>query len=292
MTKQEFKKVGRLLKRAYEEIEEDALKRGINPLSTEYDLIIADVRERMLLKLGYSLEEYREAKSEVEKERRIELSKDTAESLLWDFQSRIDNVENKYIPTKQDIAVIAREVAKEYIKAPEIINKIVKEVQIREPQIIKETTVEKVIEEVAYNEAPLREKIDSVSKRLDELKIPKEVDLEKLKEETKNTFSDMFEYNINILGMPNFRKLAMGIQGQIDSLQSQLNRNITYAGYQVPTGSVNGSNQTFVFPVAPNVIIVDGLTLRKTQTDGTANWTGTTSIVLAIAPTMECYGIA
>lgn len=66
----------------------------------------------------------------------------------------------------------------------------------------------------------------------------------------------------------------------------------TTVGYQVPTGTVDGSNKTFVFTSAPNVIVVDGLTLRKTQADGTANWTGTTTITLTIAPTYEVYGVA
>lgn len=63
-------------------------------------------------------------------------------------------------------------------------------------------------------------------------------------------------------------------------------------GYQAPTGTVNGSNQTFVFAVAPNVINVDGVDKRKTQSDGTVNWTGTTTVVLTVAPTFDCFGVA
>lgn len=66
----------------------------------------------------------------------------------------------------------------------------------------------------------------------------------------------------------------------------------TTAGYQTATGTVDGVNKTFVFVVAPNVVVVDGQTLRKTQADGSANWTGTTSITLTVAPTYEVYGVA
>lgn len=60
-------------------------------------------------------------------------------------------------------------------------------------------------------------------------------------------------------------------------------------GFQQPTGAVNGSNQTFVFATAPNVVSVDGVPKQKTQSDSTANWTGTTTIVLAVAPTFDIF---
>lgn len=66
----------------------------------------------------------------------------------------------------------------------------------------------------------------------------------------------------------------------------------TEAGYQVATGTVNGVNTVFVFPVAPSVISVDHATYQKTSSDGTVNWTGTTTITLAVAPINDIFGIA
>ncbi len=63
-------------------------------------------------------------------------------------------------------------------------------------------------------------------------------------------------------------------------------------GYQLPTGTVNGSNQTFTFTTAPSAIVVDGLTINKVQSDGTVNWTGTTVVILAVAPNFNIFGIA
>lgn len=58
-----------------------------------------------------------------------------------------------------------------------------------------------------------------------------------------------------------------------------------------PTGTVNGSNKTFVFTSAPTLIIVDqGRAMQQTSSDGTVNWTGTTTVVLAIAPNFDVYG--
>lgn len=64
------------------------------------------------------------------------------------------------------------------------------------------------------------------------------------------------------------------------------------AGYQSATGTVDGSNTVFTFAVAPNAIMVDGVMIRKTASDGTTNWTGTTSITLSVAPNFDIAGIA
>lgn len=62
------------------------------------------------------------------------------------------------------------------------------------------------------------------------------------------------------------------------------------SGYQVPTGTVNGTNQTFTWATAPNVIVVDqGRAMQKVSSDGTVNWTGTTTTILSIAPTFDIY---
>lgn len=63
-------------------------------------------------------------------------------------------------------------------------------------------------------------------------------------------------------------------------------------GYQQSlTGVVNGSNQTFTWAAAPNVISVDQQTLQATSSDGTVNWTGTTTTVLSVAPRFDIFGV-
>lgn len=56
----------------------------------------------------------------------------------------------------------------------------------------------------------------------------------------------------------------------------------TATGYQAPlSGGLTGTN---TWTTAPNVIVVDGVPRQKTQTDGTVNWSGTTTTVLTGAP--------
>lgn len=66
------------------------------------------------------------------------------------------------------------------------------------------------------------------------------------------------------------------------------------SGYQQPTsGSVNGTNTIFVFATAPSAISVDnGRIIQKVSSDGTVNWTGTTTITLTIAPNNDIFAVA
>ena len=65
------------------------------------------------------------------------------------------------------------------------------------------------------------------------------------------------------------------------------------SGYQTATGTVDGSNTVFSFSTAPNVIVVDqSRIMQQTSSDGTVNWTGTTTVTLAIAPNFDIYGVA
>ena len=59
----------------------------------------------------------------------------------------------------------------------------------------------------------------------------------------------------------------------------------------VPTGNVDGVNTVFAFAVAPQLIVVDqGRTMQKVSSDGTVNWTGTTTVTLSVAPNFDIYG--
>ena len=63
-------------------------------------------------------------------------------------------------------------------------------------------------------------------------------------------------------------------------------------GILTATGTVNGTNDTFTFASEPTTLIVDGVPKRKVQSDGTVNWTGTTTVVLTLPPNYDIYGIA
>lgn len=64
------------------------------------------------------------------------------------------------------------------------------------------------------------------------------------------------------------------------------------SGYQSPTGTVNGINNVFVFLTAPNALVVDGVSIRKVASDGTINWSGTTTVTLLVSPNFDVYAVA
>lgn len=65
------------------------------------------------------------------------------------------------------------------------------------------------------------------------------------------------------------------------------------SGYQAPlTGAVDGANDTFTWTTEPNVLMIDRVPTQKTSSDGTVNWTGTTSTVLTTIPLEDLFAVA
>lgn len=293
MKARDFKTIARILKQAYAELEKEAINEGVDILSAEFDQIKANLRLRILEKHGFTLDQYREAKKKV-----VGFS----ESTVIDTMDEVKGFEGKlnqslselpHIHSEEEIREIAEEEARKHVKPPQITNEIVKEVTRIEPRIVKETTIEKVVEEKSYNEGPILDEIEGLKEAV---KTIKDTDIESMKEEIRSDFSKYFKKNIDILGMPDFRKLAMGLQAQIDDfsggghviedegtpLTQRDNLNFTGAGVSVtdsggktvvtingggggvnvetPTGTVDGSNADFTVSNEPTWVVSDGVT--------------------------------
>lgn len=215
MTIPEFKRIARLLKTVYKEIETQVVSEGIDSFSPEYKQLIDTTREALLKKNGFTLDEYIAIKNQLEGERKTK-RKQSVQATVAEMLNQI------HTPTTEEITSIAHDVAKQYVVPPvvthNVTNQILKETTIEKPTIVKETTVQTV--NVPFNEQPLQEKLGALSKRVDEIKIQEPFDPTALKEELRNDFGDNFERNINMYDMPNFRKLAMGLREDIDALRA------------------------------------------------------------------------
>ncbi len=210
MTTSQFKKIARILKEVYAELEKEVIDKGGDILSPEYETLVAEARLAVLEKAGFTLEEYRQAKLKVSK-----LTPADVISEIERVEHRLNPLEEAHIPTRAEIREIAHEVAEEYIVPPQVTNQVVERITIEKP--IKET----VEVRVEYDDSSIKEKIESIGERLTNIKIP-EFNIEAIKSDLKLDFGAMFEHNIDMMGMPDFRKLAMGLQGQIDKITSDI----------------------------------------------------------------------
>lgn len=255
MTTAEFKKIARLLKEAYRELEEEALSNNINLLSAEYDEMQSKVRLAVLKSQGFTLEEYREAKAKVTGFTQADLvdNVEMRDEVISQISEKLEEVDARHIPDEDEIEQIAERVAKKYIKEPVIINKIVE--RVKEPKIIKETV--RVKERVEYNDKPLRKEIENLEKKIKDIPV---VDVKKLEKDFLKPVQSLKDSIDMEWGgkIPDFRKLAMGLQGQIDEVRSsssgggtpggsttqvQYNNAGSFGG--ISGATTNGTNMTF-----------------------------------------------
>lgn len=265
MTPQQLKKVMRLLKRAYDELEAEALKAGVAITSPEYEQLVDKVRTAVLQKEGFTVEEFRSAKEELETERvaKKETEKQASETVAKEQReaetAKTDRVFEKISMVKGEKGDKGDrgergEVGLVGPRGPE--GKAGKDGKDGRPgrdgkdgrdgRDTPETMV-------AY----LEDLIQSVDKKIP---TPETPDSFRAKVEAIIQVSevawDSVKKNLDIMGMPDFRKLAMGLQAQIDELNAATATSIEF---ETPTGTVNDTNVTFTATQTPIYIIQNGL---------------------------------
>lgn len=239
MTIKDFKKLGRLLKTIYQELEREAINEGIDLMSPEYDELVAKAREKVLANAGFTLEEYREAKAKVllvpeEEAKMLGLIEESEKNINLRMKKIEGFIEETHVPTFDEITNIAEQISQKYIVPPQITNEVV--------EVIKQP----ITERVEYDDTLINEKLGRALQQLDEIKIQEPIDVGKLKEELKSDFSVFFDKNIDILGMPNFRKLALGLRQDIDNLQTSVdNINPTTTLADVSTNSTTAAQSLY-----------------------------------------------
>lgn len=234
MTTSEFKRVGRLLKELYAELEKEAIEEGVDIFSEEFIQVRDALRTEVLTRLGFTVEEYREAKELVAPAKKVDVAKQL-EELSGKTSELESNVQNLQIPDEEELVQKMHEFAESVVKPPVIQNNIVERTTIEKPTIVEKT----IIETEEYDDAPIYAELGYLHDKLESIKMPEipNVDekIEAVKAELKSDFMRELEHNINTLGMPDFRKLAMGLQAQIDEV-----RNTTSSGaiiLQSPDGT-------------------------------------------------------
>lgn len=190
MNSKQFKRVARILKASYKKVEEQARKSGMDLMSKEYEALIDRVRETVLTEMGFTLAEYRKVKAKVDPKSSHEVE-------------MAEHMERSALPFEAEVKEIAESVAKKIIPPPQTLKQIFK-----------------------YDDSKLKEGLKELSEKVGKAVTQEELHdrVEALKTDiltwNSENFSDNFQKNIDILGMPDFRKLAMGLQAQIDNLST------------------------------------------------------------------------
>lgn len=215
MTIQEWKQIARLLKTVYQELEKECIEAGISLLSPEYTTLMDKARLKVLEQAGYTLEEYRSIKEQVEG-----VDKAGTLAVMQETQKKLEEVSDRHIPTTEEIMAIAHEVAQQYIVPPVVTNQIIKETTIEKPITLE--TVRVIEKKEKYDDSKLREMIKQVEEKIPTFTTYDDTELREL---IVNHFSENFAKNIDMLGMPNFRQLATGLRADIDERIIGVNTN-------------------------------------------------------------------
>lgn len=178
--KQNSQRVNKILQAAYKSAEKRAKERGLDLNSQEFKDLKEKIKTTVLSEMGMT-----EAGHE-------------AHEMEMDVEV-VEKATN--IPFKKEMAKLAEEAALKAIK-----------------ELVPPSTVTNNI--VDYNDVPLKEGLKSLAEKVK--KIPAIPDIEKMKSELKDELSEKIDVslkkNIDMMGMPDFRKLGMGLQAQIDAL--------------------------------------------------------------------------
>jgi hypothetical protein len=93
MTIQELKKIYQILKKTYAILDEESLESGVDITSPEYEHLKDEIREKILAKWGFTLEEYKQAKALAEQERLENKKKDN--SKIEEVMSRVSQIKGE-----------------------------------------------------------------------------------------------------------------------------------------------------------------------------------------------------
>lgn len=234
---------------------------------------------------------------------------DNQEQFKLEHQAKLEELDEKITETLASIPVPEDGVSPEPVDEEAIVAKVLSKVVIPDPipgkpgddAVVNEKKIAKMAADLIKVPGPKVAEIDHATvadKVLEMIKTGKK----KLSLSHIGDFNEGLEQTIRPI-----RSLMAGFRGGGDVVTAGSNVTITTdangkkvinssgsggSGYQAATGTIDGSNKVFVFATAPSAVVVDGASLRKTASDGTVNWTGTTTITLSVAPNFDIYAVA
>jgi len=268
MTLQDFKKIKQILDKLLTQIENEALKDGEDISSIKFQQALRMILEKKLQELGISIEEYEQLEAELENKEiedkktaitlidledvnkiRNEVSamKFNTETDLNSFKQtvseKLQDLEVKILAQIRDIVIRLNLINWDTLQGkPEILTR--KYVFDEISNAIGKIKMPEIPEPIRYDDSKIIKDIGGIKEDVKKLKIKpvlQKSDLEKEVQPLKESISILSQSHNE---MPDFRKLGMGLQGQIDTLIPSQSGNsgkyLTTNGSQVSWGTVAG----------------------------------------------------
>jgi len=126
MTKAQYQRLKKLIKLANKEVENEALEEGVDITSVEFEQVLLKVKQVVIEKAGFKLEEYENEEKEPAKQEKEEFNKKliSLEKNLKEFIGKKINwedIENKpKIPTEEDFKKLVPKIPEQKDYIPEI----------------------------------------------------------------------------------------------------------------------------------------------------------------------------
>ena len=240
-SKEQFRKLQKQLNIIINKIEKEAVDNGEDISTEEFVGGIQLLRERLLDRKGLSIDVYNQLKEqfkepEVDKEI-LENNKEVSSSILQvmeklkEIEDKVSNQEIDDVSKKKIVEEVISKIPKpkDGIDGKSVDeNKVIQTILSKIPKpkdgkpgkdgkstiLIRKEAIKKDIQEHIYKVI--------IDKALPEA-------IEKSKQEIilSPDMADMINRSIDMIGMPSWRKLAMGLQGQIDNIDISITNNIT-----------------------------------------------------------------
>ena len=276
MTLKKFQQLKEYIDKIVAQLEKEAFEEGVNTTSDEYLKGVEDIVRNVLLQKGVPYEKY------IDFEKSIKDWDELGEGEVSFFPQLTKKLEETKLKERMDVIVDdfsknlsqlkADVIGKATSEKEEIMDEVKGLTKKLEKRIneLDEKVIRKDIR-VDTENYELKSEIDALKKenigitktskdllsKVDKIKIPKPLDDKTIGKEVLRKFSDpLFQEGLN--GKINrsvqeaiiepTRRLGMGLQGQIDTKFTTS----SFIDDETPTGTINGSNQTFTLTYTPS----------------------------------------
>jgi len=221
----EFRKIQKMIMTILNKMEKEAIEEGVDITTPDFQNKLKEVKETLLRGKGLTIAEYEEIKTQLKKEKEQKkeqsfnkVKEDVISIIKPDIDSVREEIRSSHKVILDALEVLKKKPPKTIVKR-EVVEQIVKEKPIT--KVIK--TIERIKEidpsklsELRKDLYALQESHAEVYNRLNDIPKFKEI-VKEVEKNFSDSFSENFEKNMDIMGMPDFRKLGMGLQQQIDT---------------------------------------------------------------------------